>query len=105
MVHHTHLAFEFSNSRDVTAAAVNQTAASLTSSQLLLTIAIDRRESWGREERVKIICNGNDLQMFVSILGVRVRVRLIVRVVFVLVLIKIDANYLSHIDYHRSLYN
>ena len=51
---------------------------------------------------MKIICNGNDLQMFVSILGVRVRVRLIVRVVFVLVLIKIDANYLSHIDYHHS---
>jgi hypothetical protein len=75
-----------------------------TSTPSSLTIVISRRERGGRaKERVEIICNAYDLQLFVSILGVRVRVRVIVRVVFVL--IKIDANYLSHIDYHRSLYN
>jgi hypothetical protein len=56
-----------------------------TSTPSSLTITISKRERGGREKKRAIIsCNANDLQMFVGVLGVRVRV--IVRVVFVLII-------------------
>ena len=65
----------------VSAVAVNQTGASLTSSPLPPAIAIGKRGSWGRK-RVITICNAYDLQCFVCVLNDSVGFRVNVSVIF-----------------------